>query len=132
MTEPLITCPRCKAEIPLTESLAAPLIHATRQQYEQQLLQKDAEIATREHGLREKEREVAEAKRTLDEKIAAQVATQLHSERSRLVAEEARKAKLAASAELDNKVREITELHEILRSREEKLAAAQKAQAELT
>jgi hypothetical protein len=112
MTEPLISCPRCKAEIPLTESLAAPLIKATRQQYEQQLLQKDAEIARQELGIREREREVTEAKRTLDDQIASQVATQLNSERSRLIAEETRKAKLAAAAELDSRAREIAELHE--------------------
>ena len=132
MTEPLISCPRCKAEIPLTESLAAPLIKATRQQYEQQLLQKDAEIARQELGIREREREVTEAKRTLDAQIASQVATQLNSERSRLIAEETRKAKLAAAAELDSRAREIAELHEVLKGRDEKLAAAQKAQAELT
>jgi hypothetical protein len=132
MTEPLISCPRCKAEIPLTQSLAAPLINATRQQYEQQLLQKDAEIARQELGIRERERKVTEARRTLDDQIASQVATQLNSERSRLIAEETRKAKLAAAAELDSRAREIAELQEVLKGRDEKLAAAQKAQAELT
>jgi hypothetical protein len=33
MTEPTILCPNCKTEIRLTESLAAPLIDATRSQY---------------------------------------------------------------------------------------------------
>jgi hypothetical protein len=131
MTEPLITCPKCKAQIPLTESLAAPLITATRQQYEQQLLQKDGEIARREQGIREKEKQIAEAKRTLDDQVANQVAKQLNSERSRLIAEETRKAKLAAAAELDSRTREIAELHEVLKGRDEKLAIAQKAQAEL-
>lgn len=37
MTEPIITCPNCKTEIRLTESLAAPLIAATRQQFEKQI-----------------------------------------------------------------------------------------------
>ena len=45
MTEPTITCPACKAEIKLTESLAAPLIESTRKQFEQQLAQKDSDIA---------------------------------------------------------------------------------------
>ena len=44
MTEPTIICPNCKTEIRLTESLAAPLIAATKKQFEQQLSQKDAEI----------------------------------------------------------------------------------------
>jgi hypothetical protein len=131
MTEPTITCPNCKTVIRLTESLAAPLIAATRHQYEQQLAQKDEEIAKREQGLREKEKLVAEAKRTLDETISDQVAVQLKSERARVAAEEAKKAKLASAAELDAKARELGELQEVLKARDAKLAEAQNAQAEL-
>lgn len=131
MTEPIIICPHCKTEIRLTESLAAPLIAATRQQYEQQLSQKDEEIAKREQGVRDKEKQVAEAKRTLDTQITDQVAAQLATERTRVTAEEAKKAKLASAAELEAKARELTELQEVLKARNEKLAEAQKAQAEL-
>ncbi|EGQ60572.1 hypothetical protein GGI1_01299 [Acidithiobacillus sp. GGI-221] len=131
MTEPTIICPNCKTEIKLTESLAAPLIESTRRQYEQQLAQKDSDIAKREQGIREKEKQIAEAKRTLDEQVADQVAAQLKSERERLIAEESRKAKLAAAAELEGKTRELAELQEVLKARDEKLAEAQKAQAEL-
>lgn len=131
MTEPTIICPNCKTEIRLTESLAAPLIAATRQQYEQQLLQKDEDVAKREQAIREKAKQVAEAKRTLDDQIADQVAAQLKTERSRVMAEEAKKAKLASAAELETKVRELTELQEVLKVRDEKLAEAQNAQAEL-
>jgi len=51
MTEPTIICPNCKTEIKLTESLAAPLIEATRKQYEEQLAQKDSD---RPRGRRKK------------------------------------------------------------------------------
>lgn len=132
MTEPTITCPHCKTEIRLTESLAAPLIAATRKQFEQQLSRKDDEIARREQGIREKEKEVTEARRTLDIQIADRVTAQLNTERVRVIAEESRKAKLASAAELENKARELTELQEVLKGRDEKLAAAQKVQAELT
>ncbi|GMR21075.1 MAG: hypothetical protein BMS9Abin36_1674 [Gammaproteobacteria bacterium] len=47
MTEPTTTCPKCKTEIKLTESLAAPLIESTRQQFEQQLAQEDSKIAAK-------------------------------------------------------------------------------------
>jgi len=47
MSEPTITCPNCKSEIKLTESLAAPLIDATRRQYDQKIARKDAEVAER-------------------------------------------------------------------------------------
>jgi len=131
MTEPTVTCPNCKTEIRLTESLAAPLIAATRKQFEEQLSQKDAEVAKREEGIREKEKQIIEAKRNLDEQVADQVAAQLKAERVQVIAEESKKAKLAGAAELDAKVRELSEMQEILKVRDEKLAEAQKAQAEL-
>jgi hypothetical protein len=52
-------------------------------------------------------------------------------ERVRISAEEAQKAKLALGNELDAKARELGELEQLLKERDEKLAAAQKAQAEL-
>ena len=129
--EPTITCPSCHTVIRLTESLAAPLIAATREQYEQQLREKDQDVAKREQDIREKERQVVEAKRTLDDQIADQVATQLQSERARVITEEAKKAKLAIAAELDAKARELLELQDVLKVRDAKLAEAQNAQAEL-
>lgn len=62
MTEPTIVCPNCKTEIKLTESLAAPLIESTHQQFEQQLAQKDSDIAKREQVMREKEKLLTDAK----------------------------------------------------------------------
>ncbi len=131
MTEPTITCPNCKTEIRLTESLAAPLVAATRTQFERQLAQKDTDIAAREQALRDKEKQVAEARRTLDEQVNDQVATQLKSERARVIAEESKRAKLASAAELDAKASELTELHKVLKGRDEKLAEAQRAQADI-
>ena len=131
MIEPTITCPKCKAEIRLTESLAAPLIEATRQQFEAKLSQKDDEIARREQALRDKEKQVTEAKRTLEQQVSDQVAEQLKAERKRVIEEESKKAKQASAAELESKARELSELQEVLKSREAKLAEAQQAQAEL-
>ena len=42
-TEPTIICPKCKAEIKITESLAAPLVDAIRRDYESRLARKDAD-----------------------------------------------------------------------------------------
>ncbi len=131
MTEATITCPNCKTEIRLTESLAAPLIAATRKQFEQQLVQKDDEIAKREQGVREREQQVTEAKHRLDEQVANQVAVQLKAERARVIAEESRKARLASATELENGARELAELQAVLVVRDQKLAEAQQAQAEL-
>jgi hypothetical protein len=131
MTEPTIICPNCKTEIKLTESLAAPLIESTRQQFEQRLAQKDSEISQREQAMRDREKQLAEEKRKLDDQVANQVAEQLKAERARVIAEESRKAKQASAAELESKARELAELHEVLKARDEKLAQAQQAQAEL-
>ena len=131
MTEPTIICPRCKTEIKLTESLAAPLIEATRQQFEQRLAQKDRDIAERELAVRHKETQLAETKTRLDEQVANLVEAQLKKDRARIITEEARKAKLAVSTDLEEKIREVADLQEVLKTRDEKLAEAQKAQTEL-
>lgn len=131
MTEPTIICPNCKTEIKLTESLAAPLIESTRKQFEQQLAQKDSEIIQREQAMREKEKQLAEEKRKLEDQVSDRVAEQLKVERIRIVTEESRKAKQAGAAELEGKARELAELQEVLKARDEKLAEAQKAQTEL-
>jgi hypothetical protein len=127
MTEPTIICPNCKTEIKLTESLAAPLVESIRQEYEKRLTQKDADYAKRERSLREKEEALVNATETFDD----QVAERLKLERSKIAAEEAKKAKLEASTDLEQKAKEITDLQDVLKKRDEKLAEAQKAQSEL-
>ncbi|AEG00454.1 DUF2130 domain-containing protein [Methylomonas methanica] len=131
MTETTITCPNCNSAVPLTESLAAPLIAATRKQFEAQLKQKDADIARREQGLKEQEQQLLDAKRSLEDQVKQQVDKQLQAERRRVIEEETRKAKQAAAAELEHKSRELMELQEVLKVRDAKLAEAQNAQAEL-
>ena len=131
MTEPAITCPNCKTEIRLTESLAAPLIETTRRQFQQQLAQKDDEIAKREQGILEKERQLTIAKNKLDEQVASQVEDQLKIDRARITAEESRKSKQAFANDLEQRSREIAELQAILKNQEAKLTEAQKTQADL-
>ena len=55
MAEPTIICPKCKNEIKLTESLAAPLIESTRADFEKRLAQKDLDVAAREKSIQERE-----------------------------------------------------------------------------
>jgi hypothetical protein len=127
MTEPTITCPQCKTEIKLTESLAAPLLEATKREFEQRLAQKEADAAKREAALHEREVALDKAKETLEE----QVADTLKLERGKIAAEEARKARLALSNDLEQKSKELLEIQDILRKKDEKLAEAQQAQADL-
>ena len=131
MTDPTITCPNCKTEIKLTESLAAPLLASTRLAFEKQIAQKDSDMAARETSLRGQEKALTDAKRDLDAQVADTVASTLKSERIRVVAEEAKKARLAAANEIDEKSRALTELQDVLKVQDAKLADAQKAQADL-
>ncbi|MCC6796672.1 MAG: DUF2130 domain-containing protein [Candidatus Hydrogenedentes bacterium] len=127
MTEPIIVCPQCKTEIKLTESLAAPLIESTRKDYEQRLAKKDVDVAKREAMLREQEEALAKQKDSIDD----QIAEKLRQERAKIAADEAKKAKLAFSTDLEAKDKEVAELQDVLKQREEKLAEAQNAQADL-
>ena len=120
MTEPTIICPNCKTEIKLTESLAGPLLEATRRDFERRLALKESDISTREAAL-------SKAKESLDD----QVAEKLKQERAKIVADEARKARMSLATEFDQKAREVTELQDVLKQREVKLAEAQQAQADL-
>jgi hypothetical protein len=127
MAEPTVVCPQCKAEIKLTESLAAPLLESIRRDYEQRLTQKDVDIAKREKTLHEREAVLLRQKESMDEQVAQKV----QQEQTRIAAEEAKKAKLAVGNELNQKAKEINDLQDILKQRDIKLADAQKAQADL-
>ncbi|MBR2535039.1 MAG: DUF2130 domain-containing protein [Hyphomicrobium sp.] len=127
MSEPTITCPKCDHEIKLTESLAAPLIGKTRQEFERQLAEKDRTIAARENAVRDQQAKLATQTAALEETVAQR----LVSERERIAGEEAQKAKRLAAAELATKAQEVGELQALLAARDQKLAEAQKAQAEL-
>jgi hypothetical protein len=127
MAEPTVVCPKCKVEIKLTESLAAPLLESIRREYEQRLTQKDTDIAKREQALAARAQSLEKAQQTLER----QVAEKIELERGRIVAEEARNAKIALGGELDQKTKEIHILQDILKQNNAKLAEAQKAQADV-
>ncbi len=126
MTDPTITCPNCKTDIKLTESLAAPLIETTKRDFETRLAQKDADFAKREQTLRSQEEALAKAKGQQD----SQIAEQLKVERAKIAEDEAKKAKVALSNDLEQKAKELDELRTVIQQRDEKLAEAQKTQVE--
>ena len=127
MTEPAITCPNCGTEIKLTESLAAPLIKATRKQFKEKIAEKEADVAKREGQIRAQRKSLEDAQKAIDE----QVAEKLKSELGVVAKEEARKAKLAVASDLEAKAKDVADLQEILQKRDQKLAEAQKAQADI-
>jgi hypothetical protein len=123
MNQPTITCPHCEAEITLTESLADPLIRATRKK----IAEKEAEVARRESAIGAKRAELAKAV----ESIEQQFTTRLETERERIAAEEAEEARLRWATDLERKSQEVADLQRELQERDNKLAEAQKAQTEL-
>ncbi len=127
MTEPTITCPNCGTEIKVTESLAAPLIKATRKKFEEKIAEKEADVAKREGQIRAERKSLEDAQKAIDE----QVAEKLKSELRVVAKEEARKAKLAVAADLEAKAKDVEDLQEILQKHYQKLAEAQKAQADV-
>lgn len=125
--EPLLNCPNCNHEIRLTESLAAPLIEETRRRFQQQLADKDAEVARRTDALHQEREQVLKDREAIDD----QVKQRLAAERAQLIAAEGKKAREAAAVELLAKTSEAAELRQTLEANNVKLAEAQQQQAEL-
>ena len=131
MSEPTITCPNCKQEIKLTESLAAPLVEATRNRFEQLLAQKDMDVVRRENEIDVAKEKLANAKKSLDDEVSVKVEDQLIKERTRIIDEETKKAKKAVSSDLAQKEKDLAELQTAIEINQEKLAEAQSAQANI-
>jgi len=124
--EPTITCPECKAEIRLTDTLAAPLIADAQAKLAREREQMTTDMAKREAALVAEGAKVADAQSQLDQQVAtrveqerAKIAEQAKADANRTVAGQlaaADDATKAARAELADK--------------DAKLAEAQKAQAD--
>jgi hypothetical protein len=127
VNEPQIICPNCSHEIKLTESLAAPLIDATRKKFSEQLAAKDAEVARKEEAVRRQQEELALARESIEDQVKQRVG----AERSRIAAIESKKAREAVTAEIDTKNKELADLQRALTANTQKLAEAQQAQAEV-
>ena len=112
--DPVIHCPKCQAEIKLTESLAAPLLKTREQEFKR-----------RESELRERESSLQQQRDRLEQEVTSR----LVGERKKVAAEEQRKARLAIGGELELKQHELEELGAVLKSRDAKLAEAQRAHA---
>jgi hypothetical protein len=131
LIDPVITCPSCNAEIKLTESLAAPLIEATKAQYEKQFRQINSEIAEREKSLNDLDKKLKIEKQELDKKIQEEVRLKVLEEKTKISIEEKIKAKNEISIELEGKAKELQNLEELLKNKDLKLAEAQKTQVDL-
>jgi hypothetical protein len=127
VTDPQILCTNCGTEIKLTESLAAPIVAATRKQFEAQLAAKEADFGRREAHLKQTQVDLAKAREAIDEQVAAK----LKAERAAIADAEARKARLALADDLGQRDRQLAELQQMLATNNAKLAEAQQAQTDM-
>lgn len=125
--EPTIKCPDCGTEIKFTESIAAPFIESAKKDYEKRLGAIRVDFEKRENELKAREETVSRERQTLREQLDAM----LIEERAKIATEEARRAKLALEGELNRTKQSMTELEAEIKSRDAKLAEAQKVQAEV-
>lgn len=127
MSDPTIVCPHCQGSIKLSESLAAPLLQRREAELELRLAKSTADLEKRHASLREQQQELQQQRAALDEQVIERLAT----ERSRIAAEEQRKARLLLGDELSAKQRELSELGELLTTQQRRLAEAQQAQVDV-
>jgi hypothetical protein len=125
-SDPQITCPQCRTEIKLTESLAAPLLAATRADYEQRMQAQADALAKDRNELQQQQSKLAHAQAH----VAEQVAERLQAERAALVALEQKRVRSTVEHEMKEQAAAVKDLQERLQQREQKLAEAQKQQAE--
>ncbi len=116
----IITCPKCKTEIPLTDAMA----HQVREQMENEFAVRQREllekISAREKTVADQSNSLAEAKKNID----SQVAEKLAAERKKLQADAQAQAKQDLTVEMQD-------LRNQLAERQQKLADAQNAELKL-
>ena len=129
MSEPTITCPSCKSEIRLTESLAAPLLEQTKAEFRRQLSAKDVEITRREEAITKTAAELEEQRTAIETQIAARLDLRARPASSQ---EESRTGKAGRGGRiLPPRTANFSTRAERLKQTNDKLATAQKAEAEL-
>ena len=125
--DPIIVCPKCSAEIRLTESLAAPILAAAKREYEEKLANQETVLHDREQSLLTREAEISKKSDGLD----AEIQRRLKAERENIVKQEAQRARLALGDQMQESLEEVAELKRVITERDKKLEEARKAQTEI-
>lgn len=126
MTESTIICPNCNTEFPLTASLAAPLIEATRKSFERQLAQKESDFSRREAAIRSEKEAVVAAQASIEEELDKR----LKAGQASIAAAEAKKARVALESDLSSRDQLISELNQTVQQLNQKLSTAQTVEVE--
>lgn len=124
--EPHIVCPECSHRIPLTESIAAPLLEAERRDFQRKLATREIEFTRKAEDIRLQQEQLTKTRDGLENEIQERLSV----ERVQLVAAEAKKARELVADDLNAMTQRLTESQQLLEARSAKLAEAQLAQAE--
>jgi hypothetical protein len=124
--DPHIVCPKCNHQIPLTESIAAPLLEAERRGFQEQLAAREVEFASKTDELRRQQLELDKSREGLED----QIMQRLDAERKQIAVAEAKKAREHVAGDVDGLKQRLAENEQLLAERNVKLAEAQQAQAE--
>ena len=127
MNEPSITCPQCKSEIKLTESLAAPLVKQTEERYRRMLEEQQKKV----DGERDKLRAEAETLQKAKDDLDATLRQRMAQERRTIADEEQKKARASLQADLDAAKQEKEVVQTELAENRKKLADARTLELQL-
>jgi hypothetical protein len=145
-TDPTLSCPNCGHAIRLTESLAAPLVAATRAEYEHRLAAQTEAVAAEKLVLsaqqQANERRAAElaaaaesqqeqVARAVQQQVREQVQQQLSRDRKTIADEEAARARQEVDDELKAQKANLAQQTRRIETLTQKLTAAQAAEADL-
>ncbi len=106
VAQPTAACPRCGAAVPLTEALAAPLLEATRAEYESKLRTQRESFQRQEQELEQRERAAEENRQGLERREAElkrkadQARAEIGTQRAQLAEEVARQTEAAVTKQL--------------------------------
>ena len=106
VAQPTAACPNCGSAVPLTEALAAPLLEATRAEYESKLRNQREDFQRQQQELGRRERAAEEARQQLERREAElkrkadEARAEIGTQRAQLAAEVARQTEAAVSKQL--------------------------------
>jgi hypothetical protein len=107
-----IKCPKCGAQIPLTEALTGQIEQVIKAKYETESAQKDKDYQAKLRVLQQQAKELEAKGRAIDEQVAEKLNTErkkiAEQEKGKILAEQAQQTK-ALEQELDDKKRQLSE-----------------------
>ena len=110
VAQPTAACPKCGSPVPLTEALAAPLLEATRAEYENKLRTQREDFQGQQQELGRRERATAQAMQQLERREAElkrkadEARAEIGTQRAQLAAEVARQTEAAVAKQLAERI----------------------------